>query len=127
MIYQRLFCGVCRYCLGGRQDLCRNSRVLGEHGGGGYAEFACVPARNAIPIPDGLETTTAALAVCPSVPACARRWALRGLGPGQTVLITGAGGGLGLTRSRWQKRASAGDRGDELAGQGRDRARGRRG
>ena len=30
VIYQRLFCGNCRYCLGGRQDLCRNSRVLGE-------------------------------------------------------------------------------------------------
>ena len=48
VVYQRLFCGACRYCLRGRQDLCRNSRVLGESGGGGYAEFTCVPARNAI-------------------------------------------------------------------------------
>ena len=37
VVYQRLFCGACRYCLRGRQDLCRNSRVLGESGGGGYA------------------------------------------------------------------------------------------
>ncbi|MET0471041.1 MAG: alcohol dehydrogenase catalytic domain-containing protein, partial [Xanthobacteraceae bacterium] len=37
VIYQRLFCGTCRHCLSGRQDLCRNSRVLGEQGGGGYA------------------------------------------------------------------------------------------
>ena len=65
VIYQRLFCGVCRHCLSGRQDLCRNSRVLGEQGGGGYAEFTCVPARNAIRIPDGLDMTAAALAVCP--------------------------------------------------------------
>jgi acryloyl-coenzyme A reductase len=65
VVYQRLFCGACRYCLGGRQDLCRNSRVLGEQGGGGYAEFACVPARNAIPLPEGLDMTAAALAVCP--------------------------------------------------------------
>ena len=42
VVYQRLFCGACRYCLRGRQDLCRNSRVLGESGGGGYAEFTCV-------------------------------------------------------------------------------------
>ena len=65
VIYQRLFCGSCRYCLSGRQDLCRNSRVLGEQGGGGYAEFACVPARNAIRIPAGLDMKAAALAVCP--------------------------------------------------------------
>ena len=56
VIYQRLFCGSCRNCLRGRHDLCRTSRVLGEEGGGGYAQFACVPARNAIPVPDGLDT-----------------------------------------------------------------------
>src|SRR5207302_1291822 len=28
VLYQRLFCGSCRHCLGGRQDLCRGSRVL---------------------------------------------------------------------------------------------------
>lgn len=65
VIYQRLFCGSCRHCLRGRHDLCRTSRVLGEEGAGGYAEFACVPARNAIAIPDGLDMTAAALAVCP--------------------------------------------------------------
>ena len=65
VIYQRLYCGQCRYCLSGRQDLCRNSRVLGESGGGGYAEFTCAPARNAIRMPDGLDMTSAALAVCP--------------------------------------------------------------
>jgi acryloyl-coenzyme A reductase len=65
VIYQRLYCGQCRYCLSGRQDLCRNSRVLGESGGGGYAEFTCAPARNVIRMPDGLDMKSAALAVCP--------------------------------------------------------------
>src|SRR3954462_10819702 len=65
VIYERFFCGPCRYCLSGRQDLCRNSRVLGESGGGGYAEFTCAPARNAIRMPDGLDMNKAALAVCP--------------------------------------------------------------
>src|SRR3954454_5457251 len=32
VLCQRLYCGSCRYCLGGRQDLCRNSHVLGEQG-----------------------------------------------------------------------------------------------
>jgi acryloyl-coenzyme A reductase len=96
VLYQRLFCGACRYCLAGRQDLCRNSRVLGEHGGGGYAEFACVPARNAIPIPGGLDMTAAALAVCPVGTSVRAALDVGGLAPGQVVLITGAGGGLGL-------------------------------
>jgi acryloyl-coenzyme A reductase len=96
VLYQRLFCGTCRHCLAGRQDLCRNSRVLGEHGGGGYAEFACVPARNAIPIPGGLDMTPAALAVCPVGTSVRAALDVGGLAPGQVVLITGAGGGLGL-------------------------------
>jgi acryloyl-coenzyme A reductase len=96
VLYQRLFCGACRYCLAGRQDLCRNSRVLGEHGGGGYAEFVCVPARNAIAIPDGLDMTAAALAVCPVGTSVRAALEVGGLAPGQVVLITGAGGGLGL-------------------------------
>src|SRR4029077_13105488 len=96
VIFQRLFCGACRYCLAGRQDLCRNSRVLGEHGAGGYAEFACVPARNAIAIPDGLDMPAAALAVCPVGTSVRAALEVGGLAPGQVALITGAGGGLGL-------------------------------
>lgn len=95
-IYQRLFCGTCRHCLAGRQDLCRNSRVLGEQGGGGYAEFVCVPARNALPIPSGLDMTAAALAVCPVGTSVRAALGVAALAPGQIVLITGAGGGLGL-------------------------------
>jgi D-arabinose 1-dehydrogenase-like Zn-dependent alcohol dehydrogenase len=96
VIYQRLFCGACRYCLSGRHDLCRNSRVLGEQGGGGYAEFACVPARNAIAVPAGLDMTAAALAVCPVGTSVRAALGVARTEPGQTVLITGAGGGLGL-------------------------------
>ena len=103
VLYQRLFCGACRYCLAGRQDLCRNSRVLGEHGGGGYAEFACVPARNAIAIPDGLDMTAAALAVCPVGTSVRAALEVGGLAPGQVVLITGAGGGLGLHQIQMAK------------------------
>jgi acryloyl-coenzyme A reductase len=107
VIYQRVFCGVCRYCLAGRQDLCRNSRVLGESGGGGYAEFACVPARNAIRIPDGLDMKAAALAVCPVGTSVRAALGVAKLQPGDTVLITGAGGGLGLHQIQVAKSVSA--------------------
>jgi D-arabinose 1-dehydrogenase-like Zn-dependent alcohol dehydrogenase len=107
VIYQRLFCGTCRNCLRGRQDLCRNGRVLGEEGAGGYAEFACVPARNAIPIPAGLDITAAALAVCPVGTSVRATLGVAQTEPGQVALITGAGGGLGLHQIQVAKSVQA--------------------
>jgi D-arabinose 1-dehydrogenase-like Zn-dependent alcohol dehydrogenase len=107
VIYQRLFCGTCRNCLRGRQDLCRNGRVLGEEGAGGYAEFACVPARNAIPIPAGLDITAAALAVCPVGTSVRATLGVAQTEPGQVVLVTGAGGGLGLHQIQVAKSVQA--------------------
>src|SRR5262245_7133603 len=107
VIYQRLYCGQCRYCLSGRQDLCRNSRVLGESGGGGYAEFTCAPARNAIKMPDGLDMKSGALAVCPVGTSVRAALGVAQVEPGQTVLITGAGGGLGLHQIQVVKSVNA--------------------
>jgi D-arabinose 1-dehydrogenase-like Zn-dependent alcohol dehydrogenase len=81
--------------------------VLGEQGGGGYAEFACVPARNAMTIPDGLDMTAAALAVCPVGTSVRAALGVAGTEPGQTVLITGAGGGLGLHQIQVAKSVQA--------------------
>jgi D-arabinose 1-dehydrogenase-like Zn-dependent alcohol dehydrogenase len=96
VVYQRLYCGECRYCLTGRQDLCRSSRVLGENGGGGYAEFTCVPARNLIKVPDAVALGDAALAVCPIGTSVRALVGVAQVKPGDSVLITGASGGLGL-------------------------------
>ena len=95
-VYHRLFCGSCRDCLRGRHDLCRNSRTIGESGGGGYAEFICVPARNAIRLPEGIDMAAAALAVCPIGTSVRALIGVAAAQPGDIVLITGAGGGLGL-------------------------------
>jgi acryloyl-coenzyme A reductase len=98
VVYQRLR---------GRQDLCRNSRVLGESGGGGYAEFTCVPARNAIPMPAGLDMNAAALAVCPVGTSVRAALGVARVEPGNVVLITGAGGGLGLHQIQVVKSVNA--------------------
>ena len=95
VIYQRVSCGVCRYCLAGRHDLCRESRVMGEVSGG-YAEYTCVPVQNAIPVPDGVDLLDAALAVCPVGTSVRATLGVAQAKPGDVVLITGAGGGLGL-------------------------------
>jgi D-arabinose 1-dehydrogenase-like Zn-dependent alcohol dehydrogenase len=96
VVYQRLYCGECRFCLSGRHDLCRNSKVLGEAGGGGYAEFTCVPARNLIHVPAAVELGHAALAVCPIGTSVRALVGVAQVKPGDVVLVTGAGGGLGL-------------------------------
>jgi len=105
--YQRLYCGVCRYCLRGRHDLCRGTRVLGEGGNGGYAEFTSIPVRNAITIPAGLDYTAAALAVCPIGTSVRAALGVAGIEPGNLVLITGAGGGLGLHQIQVVKSVNA--------------------
>ncbi|GAA4394308.1 NAD(P)H-quinone oxidoreductase [Tsukamurella soli] len=63
--------------------------------GGGYAEYAVVPAGQLLPVPDGLDTVDAA--ALPEV-AC-MVWSNlvmeAGLGGGETVLIHGGGSGIG--------------------------------
>lgn len=76
--------------------MCRNSRVLGESGGGGYAEFTCVPARNLIKVPDLVDLQSAALAACPIGTSVRALVGVARVEAGDVVLVTGAGGGLGL-------------------------------
>ena len=106
VIYQRLSCGVCRYCLEGRHDLCRNSKVMGEVSGG-YAEYTCVPVQNAVTVPEGVDMLDAALAVCPIGTSVRATLGVAQAKPGDVVLITGAGGGLGLHQIQIAKSVSA--------------------
>jgi acryloyl-coenzyme A reductase len=106
VLYQRVSCGVCRYCLDGRHDLCRNSKVMNEFGGG-YAEYTCVPVQNAIRIPEGVDMTDAALAVCPIGTSVRAVLGVARAGPGDVVLVTGAGGGLGLHQIQIAKSVQA--------------------
>jgi len=44
-------CGVCAFCLAGRENLCESARFTGYHADGGYAEHAVVPEAFAYSIP----------------------------------------------------------------------------
>ena len=71
-------------------------RVLAMSGFGGMAEEVCVNARAVVPVPDDLDYETAAaflLAYGTSYHALVQRAALA---PGQTLLVLGASGGVGL-------------------------------
>ena len=90
-------CGMCRFCRGGLEPLCAERRFLGDHGMvGGYAEFVAVEEDQVVRIPDGVTDEEAAIA------ACAIGTALNGVRDvgrvsiGERVLVTGAGGGVGV-------------------------------
>lgn len=57
-------CGVCRYCLSGRENLCDEARFTGYDLDGGYAEHAVADERFCFPIPDGYPDLQAAPLLC---------------------------------------------------------------
>ncbi|MDA2913485.1 alcohol dehydrogenase catalytic domain-containing protein [Acidobacteriia bacterium AH_259_A11_L15] len=94
---QRVNCGHCQYCRDSRPTLCRTGAVFfGEEIPGGYAEYFVAPEHVLAKIPDSLSNAEAAVTACTlgtAVHALGRRARLQ---PGQTVLITGASGGVGV-------------------------------
>lgn len=92
-------CGRCRVCLTGRDHFCPSFRMLGEHTLGGFAEFVVVPAANLVPAPsDRVPVATTDLAALPvtfitSWQMLVGRAAVR---RGETVLVLGAGSGVGV-------------------------------
>jgi D-arabinose 1-dehydrogenase-like Zn-dependent alcohol dehydrogenase len=91
-----LFCGECRRCAAGQEPLCeRLEGYVGVDRDGGYAARAALPARNAVPLPAGLDATLAtAIPDAIATPVhVARRAAIA---PGDRVAVVGAGGGVGV-------------------------------
>ena len=92
-----LTCGQCRQCRAGRETLCLNQRGnIGAAIDGGYAEYVTLPERNTVLIPDGVSYVDAAVAsdaIATPYHACHKE---ARLGPGDSVLIVGAGGGVGI-------------------------------
>ncbi len=48
-------CGVCRYCLGGRENLCEEMRIIGFHADGGFAHTVIVPRDSLVAVNEDLE------------------------------------------------------------------------
>jgi len=88
-------CGTCQWCGRGLINVCARPRRPGIEVPGTYAERVAVPVSGIIPVPDGVpddQASSAQLGLGTAWHALLRRG---GLQAGDTVLVTGAGGGVG--------------------------------
>jgi len=92
-----LTCGRCRYCLTGRETICADFKgYLGIHTPGAYAEYTTIPAVNLVKLPESIsfaEGSVIANAIGTPYHALTKRARLQ---PGEHVIVTGAGGGVGV-------------------------------
>jgi len=82
-------------------------RVCALLGGGGYAEFAVVDARHALPVPAGLDWVQAAALPETVCTVFANVFEAGALKAGETLLIHGATSGIGVTAIQMAKAAGA--------------------
>jgi len=92
---RRGHCGQCIYCHTGRSESCTQSWFIGQDSDGGYAEYTLVGADSLCLVPEKVDLIHASLSA-----ACIGTMirAIRDVGAvqiGESVLITGASGGLG--------------------------------
>jgi len=94
---RRHICGHCTYCRSSRETSCNDREFLGDIGlNGGYAEFVAVQQDGVCHIPQGVSFNQAAITSCA---IGTELNAVRDVGKvkmGEKVLVTGAGGGLGV-------------------------------
>jgi D-arabinose 1-dehydrogenase-like Zn-dependent alcohol dehydrogenase len=86
------FCGVCRYCANGREEMCEaGPEALGVHLDGGHAELVVLRAAAVEPVPDGLPAPEAAPVFCAgyTVYSALRDTAVQ---PGERLAVHGIGG-----------------------------------
>jgi NADPH:quinone reductase-like Zn-dependent oxidoreductase len=91
-----LSCGTCEFCLRGEKPLCATYSIIGEHTDGGFAEFVVVPSVNAYGIPGHYGFAQAAAAPLAFLTAWRGLVSRAKLGAGESVLITGASGGVAV-------------------------------
>ena len=85
-------CGECLQCRTGRENICANSKMVGNSVDGGFADFVTMPARDVVPMPPEVPFEDGCVigdALTTAYHAVARRAAVA---PGETVAVFGCGG-----------------------------------
>lgn len=93
---RRSVCGQCRFCRTGHETHCPEQLCFSHEVDGSYAEYTLCAEDNLVTLPDSISFAQGAILSC-AVGTLLN--AIRDTGkvrPGETVLVTGAGGGLGV-------------------------------
>lgn len=93
-IFPAINCGNCYYCKQGKENLCENLIFYGEGVDGGYAEIVYADKNGILELNDSNFENYAA-AACPLATAI-HATNLARIKEGDKVLVTGAGGGVGI-------------------------------
>ena len=88
-------CGKCDRCTNGREHRCRFGEGIGHGRNGGFAEFVALSEHSLVKLPEGIDPIGAALLSCPMGVALQAVETTARVAFGETVVVTGAGGGLG--------------------------------
>ena len=89
-------CGRCDRCNSGLDYRCRYGTGVGHGVNGGFAEYIKLPATSVTPLPSDIDLVGACLIGCP-IGVCVRAArSVARVAAGESVLVTGAGGGLGV-------------------------------
>lgn len=97
LINPALTCGSCEWCGRGQESQCVSFRMLGEHVNGTFAERVRLPASNVFPFPAHLSFAEAAALGVTYITAYRMLFTQAALQPGESILITGIGGGVALS------------------------------
>jgi NADPH:quinone reductase-like Zn-dependent oxidoreductase len=107
VINPTLSCGRCEYCTRGEEPLCAEFRILGEHTQGGFAEFVVAPVANLYRIPRDYPFERAAAAPLPFLTAWRGIMSRGRLRAGESILVTGASGGVATAALQIARHAGA--------------------
>ena len=100
-------CGQCASCLSGQDSMCPAYTLFGQGVDGGCAEYVKSPAVNCVPIPEKLSFEEAAAFPLVSLTAWHMLIGRAKLQPAETVLVLGAGSGVGSAAIQIAKAAGA--------------------
>jgi len=88
-------CGRCERCLSGMDNQCRRYSIVGNEVDGGYAELVAVPTKNVLHKPERMDFVQAASVPLSFLTAYHMLVTKAKLQAGETVLVWGAGSGVG--------------------------------
>jgi NADPH:quinone reductase-like Zn-dependent oxidoreductase len=102
-----LGCGMCEKCLTGRDNQCRYYGIIGSERDGGYAELVSVPRKNVVLKPERMDFVQAASFPLVFITAYHMLVTKAALEAGETVLVLGAGSGVGIASIQMAKACGA--------------------